>query len=173
MLDAADAVFAEHGINATGVNEIAARAGVSKMSMYQYVESKEELVEQYLKRNDERLSAWMRSGLATGGLAGAFAALRQFIEAPDFCGCRFIRAAAEVDMDHHPAATLIRAHKQGFRDMFEAQARHEGLRDPAALAERLMLIFDGALVRATISGGRAQGALAQDLAGALIAAAKN
>jgi AcrR family transcriptional regulator len=172
MLDAADEVFAEHGIHATGVNEIAARAGVSKMSMYQYVESKEELVEQYLRRNDERLGTWMRGQIASGGLIGAFAALRAFIEAPDFCGCRFIRAAAELDMKNDPAADVIRAHKQGFRTMFEQEARREMLRDPGVLAERLMLIFDGALARAATSGDKTQGKLAEDLAGTLIAAAK-
>jgi len=43
ILDAALSVFAEHGIDAAKLEEIAARAGVSKGTIYLYFDSKEEL----------------------------------------------------------------------------------------------------------------------------------
>jgi AcrR family transcriptional regulator len=43
ILDAALSVFAEHGIDAAKLEEIAARAGVSKGTIYLYFSSKEEL----------------------------------------------------------------------------------------------------------------------------------
>jgi len=48
ILDAALSVFAEHGIDAAKLEDIAARAGVSKGTIYLYFPSKEELFREVL-----------------------------------------------------------------------------------------------------------------------------
>lgn len=50
ILDAALSVFAEHGIDAAKLEEIAARAGVSKGTIYLYFCSKEELFREVVRR---------------------------------------------------------------------------------------------------------------------------
>jgi AcrR family transcriptional regulator len=50
LLDAALHVFAEHGIAAAKLEEIAARAGVSKGTIYLYFESKEELFREVVRQ---------------------------------------------------------------------------------------------------------------------------
>ena len=50
ILDAALSVFAEHGIDAAKLEEIAARAGVSKGTIYLYFPSKEELFREVVRR---------------------------------------------------------------------------------------------------------------------------
>lgn len=178
LLDAADEIFAERGIGAAGVDQIARRAGASKMSMYQYFDSKESLVERYLERNDEALRGWFKAHIDRDGLAGAVAAVRQFIEQPDFCGCRFIRAAAELrgpgDQAERAdgAIAVIRRHKDGIRALLAGRARQDGLREPDLLADRLMLILEGALVRAAMTGDAGHAKVAADLAMQLVREAR-
>lgn len=50
ILDAALSVFSEHGIDAAKLEEIAARAGVSKGTIYLYFQSKEELFREVVRQ---------------------------------------------------------------------------------------------------------------------------
>ena len=54
LLDSADALFYEGGIRATGVEVLAKRAGVTKMTLYSHFASKDDLVVAYLERRDRR-----------------------------------------------------------------------------------------------------------------------
>lgn len=179
LLDAADEIFAEQGIVSSGVDQIARRAGASKMSMYQYFDSKESLVERYLERNDQILQGWFKERIEQDGLPGAIAAVRQFIERPDFCGCRFIRASAELHRSHGNATTpadgafeVIRRHKDAIRSLLAVRARLDGLREPDLLADRLMLVFEGALVRAGMTRDAMHAKVAADLAMELVREAR-
>lgn len=55
ILDAAEAVFAQFGLQASRTDEIAARAGVAKGLLFHYFRSKEALYEEVLKRAYEPL----------------------------------------------------------------------------------------------------------------------
>lgn len=55
MIDAAVAAFAEHGFHAASMDDIAARAGVSKPMIYAYLGSKESLFVACLHREGTRL----------------------------------------------------------------------------------------------------------------------
>ncbi|WP_377269107.1 TetR/AcrR family transcriptional regulator [Peterkaempfera sp. SMS 1(5)a] len=57
LLDAAGQVFAEHGYSATTTNAIAARAGVSPGSLYQYFPNKEAIAEALAERYAARAHA--------------------------------------------------------------------------------------------------------------------
>jgi TetR/AcrR family transcriptional regulator len=57
ILDAAEAVFAEHGFAGTAVDAIAARAGYNKSLLFQYFGDKLGLYTEVLKRTDQDLRA--------------------------------------------------------------------------------------------------------------------
>src|SRR5829696_3092212 len=59
LLRAAAEVFYRDGTSA-GVNELAQRAGVSKVSLYRHFGSKEELIEAVLRRRSDHVVAWLR-----------------------------------------------------------------------------------------------------------------
>lgn len=48
-------LFAEKGFNATGIRELAARAGVSTAALYHYMGTKEDLLVQVMKRGIDRM----------------------------------------------------------------------------------------------------------------------
>ncbi|WP_010533079.1 TetR/AcrR family transcriptional regulator [Brachybacterium squillarum] len=64
VLDAASTLFAERGLNAVGVDTIAAEAGVTTKTIYDRFGSKAQLVALYLSERDERFRAWVDTRIA-------------------------------------------------------------------------------------------------------------
>ena len=69
ILDAALNVFAEHGISAARLEEIASRAGVSKGTIYLYFPSKEELFREVVRRKVVPLIANADASIRAEGTA--------------------------------------------------------------------------------------------------------
>lgn len=152
ILTAAADLFYQQGIRAVGVDAIAAAAGVTKKTLYDRFGSKDNLIAAYLQRRDETwhafLDAQMVKRRATEPeqiILALFAALTDWV-AEHERGCGFINAAAELAESDHPAMPVIVGQKRWMRDEFAAQARRAGLRRPAELADRLLLLHEGALV---------------------------
>lgn len=81
ILNAAEAVFAEHGFAGTAVDVIAARAGYAKSLLFQYFGDKLGLYTQVLKRADQEMGALLRQALVSWqALADADVQARQFRE---------------------------------------------------------------------------------------------
>ncbi|MCW2858772.1 MAG: hypothetical protein JWP48_480, partial [Actinoallomurus sp.] len=109
--------------------------------------SKDELVAAYLRRfADEGLlpreQILTRTDLPARdrllGLFGDFGDGR-------FHGCPYLNAAAEISDTGHPARRLATGHKRAFRELLRDTAREAGTTDPETLADRLAILFDGAL----------------------------
>lgn len=74
MLDVAEELFGELGYRAASMDEIAARAGISKPMLYHYYGSKDGLFLACLRR----ARAGMREAILTGALSGAVGSQRLF-----------------------------------------------------------------------------------------------
>ncbi|MET4924537.1 TetR/AcrR family transcriptional regulator [Streptomyces sp. PSRA5] len=158
-LDAASRLFYEHGINAVGVDRIAAEAGVTKKTLYDRFGSKEQIVVEYLAARDERWRALLDEGLAAAPPSPAehvlavFDASRTWSEANGSRGCAMVNAHAEIDDPEHPAYALITGQKAWLLELFTSLAREflaPGDATPSETADRLartlMLLHEGALV---------------------------
>jgi AcrR family transcriptional regulator len=64
IIAAADELFARYGIRKTALEEVAERAGISKATLYHYVEGKDELVGKVLGRFFDEHSAALETRLA-------------------------------------------------------------------------------------------------------------
>jgi AcrR family transcriptional regulator len=152
ILTAASTLFYEQGIRTVGVDSIADAADVTKKTLYDRFGSKDRLIAAYLERRnrvwheflDEQLAAREPSTPEEVILA-LFAALTGWI-AGSRNGCGFINASVELAAPDHPAMPVIVGQKQWMRSEFEAQATLAGLADPGELADRLLLLHEGALV---------------------------
>lgn len=67
ILDAASAVFAEHGFSGARVDEIASRAAINKAMLYYHVGDKVALYTAVLNRNFDRVDAALAEAIAMGG----------------------------------------------------------------------------------------------------------
>ena len=90
--------------------------------------------------------------------------------AKDFRGCPFINAAAEYPDPRHPARLVVAAQRQWVWELFRDAARQARLRQPEALADQLVLLYDSALVGSHLAGTAKPAKRAREAAGVLVAA---
>src|SRR5918997_4640463 len=101
LLDAADALFYDRGINAVGMDAIRAASGVSLKRSYQVFPSKERLIEAVLQRRDQAIRTELEAYTSarttpTERVLAVFDYLFDWFSQPDFHGCAFINSFAEL-----------------------------------------------------------------------------
>ncbi len=72
---------------------------------------------------------------------------------PEFRGCPFISTAAEIRDPAHPVHRAAWTFKQQLRDYFRDLLREAGIANAPSLADQMLLLADGAIVRAAMEGG--------------------
>lgn len=150
ILLAAHALFYAEGIRATGVDKIIDRSSVSKVTFYRQYASKDDLIRAYLDYRHEKWIAWFQASLvqATGGGSSAadalVATLRQWFGRPDFRGCAFLNAAAELGSSDPEILEVVRRHKQEMASVLDSVWGGQAVSAGRALS----LLIDGAIVHA-------------------------
>lgn len=152
LLDAAEGLFYEHGIAATGVDAVLSRAQVAPATLYAHFAGKDGLVAAYLARRLERWRATWDAALERCGddaearVLSIFDALEEFERLPGSTrGCAFLAASVEVTDPGHPAHEVLAADTRLLRERLRALSEDAGAADPEALAAELLLLFDGTL----------------------------
>ncbi|MEV8378566.1 helix-turn-helix domain-containing protein [Kribbella sp. NPDC056861] len=152
ILAAASTLFYERGIRTVGVDAIAEAADVTKKTLYDRFGSKDKLIAAYLERRNRVWHAFLDDQLTERRPASPeemilalFAALTDWM-AESRRGCGFINASVELAAPDHPAMPVIVAQKQWMRAEFLAQAVVGGFERVEELADRLLLLHEGALV---------------------------
>jgi AcrR family transcriptional regulator len=156
LLDAAEELFYERGIAATGVDAVLTRAQAAPATLYAHFAGKDDLVAAYLHRRHERWRATWDEALQRCGddpderALSVFDALEEFHRQQGTTrGCAFLAAAVEVTDPQHPARRWLAADTQLLHDRLRALAAGTGAADPGALAAELLLVYDGALAART------------------------
>lgn len=174
ILATATKLFYARGIGNVGVDLVVARAGVTKTSLYRHFPSKERLVAAFLSRINDEWSAWLKIRVEGSSvhprkrLLVVFDALGEWFRTPAFRGCPFINTSAQVSDASSETAKAALMFKNGFRDYLLRLTREAKVRDPELLAEQLLLLADGAIVRAAMTGDAGAAAVAQKAARALV-----
>jgi AcrR family transcriptional regulator len=147
---AASALFYNDGIRGVSVDAVAAKAGVTKRTLYYHFKSKDDLVAAYLAARDQPNLALFRQWFAEaqGGLPAKveaiFRNLARSARHPKWKGCGFLRTSAELaNMPGHPAIKIGAAHKKKFEEWLRATFEAERIADPLRLARQILLLLDG------------------------------
>jgi AcrR family transcriptional regulator len=154
ILEAADRLFYREGIRAVGIDTIIAEAGVAKMTLYAHFKSKDELIAAYLLRRDAMLRAWFARSVEQHAqksgdwLAALFAALGEWFASPDFRGCAFINATAELPDPTHPGRLAVAEHNRQFTAFVVEVLRKARVKNPEEAVLGVGLVIDGAIVSA-------------------------
>jgi AcrR family transcriptional regulator len=177
LLAASDELFYRDGVHSTGIDTVIEKAGVAKGSLYYIFGGKDELVAAYLRG---RYEAWrQRVEAAQAGtddpvekILAIFDALADYVSLPDFRGCPFVNAAAEAPAGE-AQRLAIRQYRDWVRKSFLELAADTGVPDSAALADALIVLYDGALATAEVGGtARAAALTAKRIARLTLAAAQ-
>lgn len=158
LLDCAARLFREYGFKATGIDRILAASGCAKMTLYNHFRSKEELILACVRRADE---AWRnavmrkieaRSKDPRARLLAVFDVAAEMVQDEHFCGCFFVRAASEFGAHSDPVHAAAAENKRLFALYLSRLAAEAGASEPDTLARSLIMLLDGAIASAQVSG---------------------
>lgn len=149
VLAVAHELFYWNGIRATGVDRVAAEAGVAPTTLYRLFASKDDLVAAYVGRAFEQYRAWMLGAVSAAGpdpraqILAVFGAQAERIR-PELCrGCVFLMAVTEFPDKNLSGHRQSVAAKIWMLDLFRELAGKTELAEPDAIADQLMLVFEG------------------------------
>lgn len=148
IVQTASDLFRRYGFQAVGVDMIVAESDVAKMTLYRHFESKDDLIDECLRREDANVMGWIRH--ATEKIDDPRRKLHAFFEALEgrtsaaVFGCPFQLAAGEYPDPGHPAHVRARAHKRIVRAMLGAWVRSAGLKHAERTTSQLYLLMEGA-----------------------------
>jgi AcrR family transcriptional regulator len=151
ILDAAAELFYRDGINATGVERLAAESSVSKRTLYQHFPSKTAVVEEYLRSIEQRVAD---SALPEADGQTPRERMLAVFHAPTtrggpLRGCPFHNAAVEAAGAMPGVQEIVRANKRGFIAVLTELAKQTGAADPQLLGSELGVLYEGAAALAT------------------------
>jgi AcrR family transcriptional regulator len=178
VLEVANDLFYWRGIRATGVDTVAAEAGVAPTTLYRLFASKDDLVAAYVERSDRLYREWFDVAVKAAGpdprarLLAVFDALEEQVQ-PERCrGCPFLMALTEFpDPDvavHRRAVATKRWVRERFGDLVQALADTAPVQDPDGLADRLTLVFEGVYASVQALGADGPAVRARAFAEALL-----
>lgn len=164
LLNAAATLTYRDGVG-IGVEALCKAAGVSKRSMYQLFESKDELLAASL---EQRTSAYVATLLPAADdrrsprerIMHVFEQVERQAGTPEFRGCQYLAVQIELKDQNHPASRVAHQVKANLTAFFRAEAEQGGVSDPDLLARQLSLVFDGASARAGIGADKLTGLIA-------------
>jgi AcrR family transcriptional regulator len=174
ILDTAYELFSHRGIHDVGVDELVARAGVAKATLYKHFNSKDELVLAFLEQREQiwtygwvERQARRRGTTAEEQLLAIFDLFDEWFHRDDFEGCSFVNVLLEFGDLDHPVGRASADHLENIRSLVRNLAVEAGLRDPDAFALSWHILMKGSIVQAA-EGDREAAKRAQALGSLLI-----
>ncbi len=173
LLRATEHLIYGGGIHATGMDLIVKTSGVARKSIYKHYGTKEALVAAALQARDERWMRWFIDATSTaptplGRLMSIFDALRAWFASDGFRGCAFINAAGEIGEADSPIRAVAKRHKERLLAHVQALTQAAGLSRPEECARQLLVLIDGAIAVATVTGDLSIADSAERAAAALL-----
>lgn len=155
ILTTAYALFARRGIRDVGVDEVIARSGVAKATLYRHFPSKNDLVLAFLDRREQQWTLGFVEARARelgstpeGRLLAIFDVFDEWFRKRDeFDACSFINVLLEMGPEHPLGQACVR-YLSNIRDVVRGFAEAAGLRDPEEFALSWHLLMKGSIVSA-------------------------
>jgi AcrR family transcriptional regulator len=155
-------LFSRRGVRAVGVDEVVARSGVAKMTLYRHYPSKNHLVLAFLRRREELWTrGWLQAEVERRGgapgerLLAIFEVFDKWFRRPDFEGCAFINVLLEIEDREHPVRIATVAHLATIRSFLRQLTEAAGVADADGLARQWHILMKGSIVAAGEGDSRA------------------
>jgi len=176
IIDAAYGLFWRQGFVRTSIDDIAARAKITKRTLYQHFRSKDDLVETVLSRSSElaierlrRISIRLPPG-RDAMIDAVFAETAEWAGKPQWSGAGFTRVVSELaDLPGHPARAIARRHKALIEVWFAELLEAADVPAAADRAREIALLMEGTLSLMLIHGDKSYALAAARAAKRLVA----
>lgn len=155
IIETASNLFYQNGYNSTGINEIIAKSGIAKATLYSHFKSKEDLCIAFLQFKHR---AFMKditdfTQEKTNGLPqilALFDFLQEFFQDKAFNGCWGIKTVAEIPQDNENIRAVLQAQKEEFLDFIMVLVAKnlsiENQSDIRTTAKHIYLLYESAVV---------------------------
>ena len=175
ILDAAYGLFWRQGFLRVSMDEIAARAKITKRALYQHFRSKDDLIAAALMHSSglamQRLQGFRRPAKANELIESLFSELAEWAAKPRYSGGGFTRVAVELaDLRGHPARAIARKHKAAVEMWIADGLAAADVASSRERAREVMLLMEGAMLLMLIHGDRDYAKAAADAAKRLMKA---
>lgn len=159
ILNTARELFYREGVRAVGVDTVVAESGVAKTSLYRWFASKDALIAAVLEMEAaDRWKGWDRnlersSPDPRDQLRAQITGITRYLASPKFRGCPFMNVTSAFPDATHPARRVAKeAAAELHRRVHGLVSRIEGVGDPAALTDQIVMLIDGAFTTAVCMG---------------------
>jgi AcrR family transcriptional regulator len=167
ILQTADRLFYQHGIQAVGVDTIAAEVGISKRTLYNHFPCKNDLIAAYLIARSD--AAPPSDKPPAEQILRNFDRLERAFATPDFRGCPFVNAIGELgDNAGVEIKRIARDFKEGRRAWFRDRLHELKVANAAELATQLAILVDGAIAANVVRGDKSAARAAKQTARLLL-----
>ncbi|MCT8341652.1 MULTISPECIES: TetR/AcrR family transcriptional regulator [Photorhabdus] len=173
MLDVVEELIYTRGIAATGIDLITRTTGSSRKTIYRYFGTKEGLIEEVLRRRDERWMRWFTSSIVEyktpkEKLLNIFLVLQRWFVSDDFRGCAFINTSGERPNPDDPVRIIAKEHKEKVFTYVLSICEEISPDSSADLARKLLLLIEGAITTAHVMNDTHYALEAMNIAEALL-----
>lgn len=154
IIETASTLFYGNGYNSTGINEIIAKAGIAKATLYSHFKSKEDVCVAYLKFKNstflENVAAFCQSRpKGKQQILAIFDFLKTFFLSSDFNGCWCINTVSEIPKENKKIRVEIQQQKEKFIELISELVRNnlpELTKDKrASLTKQIYLLYESAV----------------------------
>ncbi len=173
ILKAATDLFSDSAYSAVSVDQIAQKAGLTKMTVYQHFKSKEQVFLECLRgricTREAQLDAFF-AGLPRDRdpLLALFDWLEDWTKPARFKGCAFVKAVGELSNVIPEVRQIAFEAKQLMRGRIVRLAEASGRHEPVALGEQIAVIVEGAQSLALVESSNRPVAIARGIATTLL-----
>lgn len=161
ILEIAYELFYRQGFVRTNLDQVAAKAGVTKRTFYYHFDSKDAVLAAALELRHElalaRIHRWSTklSGDPRGLIDHLFMDLAKWAAQPRWQGAGFTRMVWELgDLPGHPARAVAKRHKLAIEDWLADQLPARKGTDARETARQILLLLEGCQSLMLISGDR-------------------
>ena len=173
ILSTAYGLFTRRGIRAVGTDEVIARSGVAKATLYRHFPNKNDLVLAVLARREElwtfglvERQSRLRGDTPEKQLLAIFEVFHDWFQKQEFDGCSFINVLLELGAAH-PAGQASIQYLENIRQIIRERAEAVGLIDVDEFARSWHILMKGSIIAAA-EGDRQAARRAQAMGRSLI-----
>jgi AcrR family transcriptional regulator len=161
LIQVAFRLFCDDGFSSSGIDKILQEANVSKMTLYKYFKTKDELIiatlahahQLFMVNVIEKVDALQIS--PSQKILKFFDILQQTIKKKEMVRCLFINASAEFPNRKNPINKAALEHKISTEKFFAKLLKQEKFKNANYLARIINALSQGALVMAQVADDKA------------------
>lgn len=156
ILEVAEQLFNEYGYTSVGVDLIRDVSKTSKSTMYTYFKSKNQLINEVLKRRDVNFRTSLRSFVMNEEytdierISKLFEWHFNWFKSASFNGCMFIKVALDLPRDDKSALVIAMQHKIWLQRFITETLREA--KDNKLMAELIFNVLEGLINRFLVFG---------------------